>query len=134
MKAATPSHIPMMRPGRFQSTPPVKAATGDMDHSRGAQQISIHAAREGGDYKRLTPLNKEIISIHAAREGGDVTAKVETPETPEISIHAAREGGDRQICVIACDLGISIHAAREGGDPCLLQHRARTGDFNPRRP
>ena len=35
------------------------------------REISIHAAREGGDYKRLTPLNKEIISIHAAREGGD---------------------------------------------------------------
>ena len=71
MKAATPSHIPMMRPGRFQSTPPVKAATGKFASSpvtsvfqstppvkaatlafcnigRG-QEISIHAAREGGD-------------------------------------------------------------------------------------
>ena len=33
------------------------------------------------------------ISIHAAREGGDGT-NVEYGEIVEISIHAAREGGD----------------------------------------
>ena len=36
------------------------------------------------------------ISIHAAREGGDQIFSVVTPVMP-ISIHAAREGGDRLV-------------------------------------
>ena len=35
----------------FQSTPPVKAATIAQQLSEIEQRISIHAAREGGDYK-----------------------------------------------------------------------------------
>ena len=34
-------------------------------------EISIHAAREGGDIIRRCGLKKRGISIHAAREGGD---------------------------------------------------------------
>ena len=34
----------------FQSTPPVKAATRKLRDRRWAGRISIHAAREGGDY------------------------------------------------------------------------------------
>ena len=33
--------------------------------------ISIHAAREGGDGKALFYYDDDLISIHAAREGGD---------------------------------------------------------------
>ena len=33
--------------------------------------ISIHAAREGGDYSKLKDSSDLAISIHAAREGGD---------------------------------------------------------------
>ena len=33
--------------------------------------ISIHAAREGGDYAGLESTIAGWISIHAAREGGD---------------------------------------------------------------
>ena len=33
--------------------------------------ISIHAAREGGDYTTECTANRVTISIHAAREGGD---------------------------------------------------------------
>ena len=35
--------------GIFQSTPPVKAATGYIEFIRRKGEISIHAAREGGD-------------------------------------------------------------------------------------
>ena len=35
--------------GIFQSTPPVKAATEDIDNCPKNSMISIHAAREGGD-------------------------------------------------------------------------------------
>ena len=33
--------------------------------------ISIHAAREGGDFRKLFAFITFTISIHAAREGGD---------------------------------------------------------------
>ena len=55
--------------------------------------ISIHAAREGGDYTMLFLCNIMAISIHAAREGGDNIVPPYGNKTI-ISIHAAREGGD----------------------------------------
>ena len=55
----------------FQSTPPVKAATVIRRHETGGQNISIHAAREGGDRGIPVIYAPKIISIHAAREGGD---------------------------------------------------------------
>ena len=56
----------------FQSTPPVKAATlGDVYYNP-ETDISIHAAREGGDLNAVfVYLQDKNISIHAAREGGD---------------------------------------------------------------
>ena len=57
------------------------------------EDISIHAAREGGDGDPYNPKILFSISIHAAREGGD-TIKCEFYIIYCISIHAAREGGD----------------------------------------
>ena len=72
----------------------MKAATCGKRVFAGGQQISIHAAREGGDRIRLIELNRHFsISIHAAREGGDSTIDFK-PCNAFISIHAAREGGD----------------------------------------
>ena len=111
----------MMRHGDFdfifQSTPPVKAATTAVKPAKAQPQISIHAAREGGDWgsTRLrtslyifqsTPPVKAAtaprslgrcrygISIHAAREGGDFAVFAAVVHGNHISIHAAREGGD----------------------------------------
>ena len=57
---------------RFQSTPPVKAATMMSLHVAKTNDISIHAAREGGDaLRRVRGSQNSQISIHAAREGGD---------------------------------------------------------------
>ena len=78
--------------------------------------ISIHAAREGGDPRQDTPQGKRSISIHAAREGGDDDVYARNDFALGISIHAAREGGDVQMDSTAKMIGISIHAAREGGD------------------
>ena len=41
--------MPTVSHHRFQSTPPVKAATSELKAALGVMQISIHAAREGGD-------------------------------------------------------------------------------------
>ena len=55
----------------FQSTPPVKAATTLKSIKAVIAMISIHAAREGGDYGEKALDASCKISIHAAREGGD---------------------------------------------------------------
>ena len=60
--------------GKFQSTPPVKAATILQIAQLFRHKISIHAAREGGDGGTDKEEVPNIISIHAAREGGDVDA------------------------------------------------------------
>ena len=78
--------------------------------------ISIHAAREGGDYTRINVcVNPFLFQSTPPVKAATVTVKAER-FSGDISIHAAREGGD----VFAVDkLGfavISIHAAREGGD------------------
>ena len=56
---------------RFQSTPPVKAATVHSADKAMYVKISIHAAREGGDFFDFCKPEPHEISIHAAREGGD---------------------------------------------------------------
>ena len=58
-------------PHKFQSTPPVKAATKQIKLLLKLRRISIHAAREGGDAASGRGLAANLISIHAAREGGD---------------------------------------------------------------
>ena len=75
MKAATKK--PLVEDGKwgFQSTPPVKAATRHNVAQRVIRPISIHAAREGGDWLYAWNQYDYVISIHAAREGGDPTAQ-----------------------------------------------------------
>ena len=73
----------------------MKAATKALCEAADMLEISIHAAREGGDTVDLFGKTSERISIHAAREGGDGSARA-LPVRMDISIHAAREGGDRQ--------------------------------------
>ena len=60
-------------------------------------------------------LQPPVISIHAAREGGDFI-RVPFRDFGDISIHAAREGGDAVFAAVVNCNHISIHAAREGGD------------------
>ena len=71
----------------------MKAATVSKPPVAHFYNISIHAAREGGDGAGEAELKDYIISIHAAREGGDPKDNLLTA-TYSISIHAAREGGD----------------------------------------
>ena len=61
VKAATPFARSSPPPTAFQSTPPVKAATSELNEIMRPLKISIHAAREGGDY---TPSLKTEPTIH----------------------------------------------------------------------
>ena len=55
----------------FQSTHPVRGATGSTMAHRRILGISIHAPREGCDTRRREPTGGAVISIHAPREGCD---------------------------------------------------------------
>ena len=75
MKAATECYKSDSATVLFQSTPPVKAATRILQVDLGGGEISIHAAREGGDHLCNNVKHLVNISIHAAREGGDYTGR-----------------------------------------------------------
>ena len=53
----------------------MKAATKSIAVVQETGNISIHAAREGGDVLAIYKLGLAVISIHAAREGGDLLQK-----------------------------------------------------------
>ena len=71
----------------------MKAATRPFRLLSCCRNISIHAAREGGDGLGCCQRAGVKISIHAAREGGDYSVSGQG-HACSISIHAAREGGD----------------------------------------
>ena len=71
---------------------------------------------------------KGNISIHAAREGGDQMLP-SLAFCADISIHAAREGGDVLQRAFLLHMRISIHAAREGGDLSVARHSAIAASF-----
>ena len=100
----------------FQSTPPVKAATQLSEIEQREREISIHAAREGGDVTAWRGLG-ETCAFQSTPPVKAATAQHEVfAELVAISIHAAREGGDQHIHPTRMLTCISIHAAREGGD------------------
>ena len=59
----------------------MKAATGSSGAFFEIERISIHAAREGGDFAYERKAKISFISIHAAREGGDLAVDRVTLDT-----------------------------------------------------
>ena len=94
MKAATLKHRTGRRCSAFQSTPPVKAATA-ADLLNVVNEVLFQSTPPVKAATLITYLHFNIndISIHAAREGGDKLAFIKS-SILTISIHAAREGGD----------------------------------------
>ena len=94
----------------------MKAATSEFVATLLLSAISIHAAREGGDYA-VAILAAAVGEFQSTPPVKAATLSLFPENVPgSISIHAAREGGD-PLCILRfCGLTISIHAAREGGD------------------
>ena len=96
--------------------------------------VSIHAPREGCDYKTTTGLFKLRVSIHAPREGCDASASARFFSTC-VSIHAPREGCDLyKILKTVRFTDVSIHAPREGCDAGDTEIFAIGICFNSRTP
>ena len=77
----------------FQSTRPVRGATGLGGGDGADHGISIHAPRAGRDRPRRYDEPHQLISIHAPRAGRDCPLRVAVPRVL-ISIHAPRAGRD----------------------------------------
>ena len=94
----------------------MKAATSKTLLKKIGLRISIHAAREGGDWVISNFTESVIISIHAAREGGDGIIRAGCKlirifqSTPPVKAATWKSSPNQTIAYI------SIHAAREGGD------------------
>ena len=96
--------------------------------------ISIHAAREGGDQQKQENKEKEQISIHAAREGGDYLPTEVITMIPQFQSTPPVKAATLLQKLFVPDGQISIHAAREGGDHTADNCNQISNDFNPRRP
>ena len=134
VKAATGMDTVAVAASLFQSTPPVKAATSTADLLFGwVVKFQSTPPVKAATLSRMNNYSWCTISIHAAREGGDPDGQ-EIADFFGISIHAAREGGDAREEGEQDLRRISIHAAREGGDPVVSTLKSQIKDFNPRRP
>ena len=142
---------------RFQSTHPMRGATGGSVETQFYWAISIHAPHAGCDVIFHLALSSFFwISIHAPHAGCD-----ETDGNPVgfyvISIHAPHAGCDRRKgrkkrrqrnfnprtpCGVRRDHGedpvpspvISIHAPHAGCDDKMADIKAKAYNFNPRTP
>ena len=99
----------------FQSTRPVRGATGVAQANSAFNAISIHAPRAGRDHQRGHRRPRRGISIHAPRAGRDQGRPGGVP-ADDISIHAPRAGRDRESTLERFKQSISIHAPRAGRD------------------
>ena len=119
----------------FQSTPPVKAATGQNANGVPLIIISIHAAREGGDLRTFRKIFESNLfqstpPVKAATllALNIVNGNIKFQSTPPVKAATRDRKTEKH------DYRISIHAAREGGDCLELHVRRMDDDFNPRRP
>ena len=82
-----------------------------------------------------TYTDTQDISIHAAREGGDDIDINRLAQCAPISIHAAREGGDCKRSYIHCNV-IRFQSTPPVKAATMNEHKSEVNDlnFNPRRP
>ena len=151
-----PQTMAGMSPAIFQSTRPVRGATGERSHEPGQGHISIHAPRAGRDHLEGNRPEGWTISIHAPRAGRD-HLEGNRPEGWTISIHAPRAGRDKLTGLVqgsniifqsmrpvrgatpifprcGVDRLISIHAPRAGRDAMFGNMQTESTLFQSTRP
>ena len=61
---------------KFQFTHPVRGATRRLQRAAPCARVSIHAPREGCDFKEAIDRLEQEVSIHAPREGCDMSRRL----------------------------------------------------------
>ena len=129
-----PQTMAGMSPAIFQSTRPVRGATGERSHEPGQGHISIHAPRAGRDHLEGNRPEGWTISIHAPRAGRDkLTGLVQGSNIIFQSTRPVR-GATPIFPRCGVDRLISIHAPRAGRDFAGLSLCFILRYFNPRAP
>ncbi len=117
-RGATTEYFMMVdQRAKFQFTHPGRGATLTRGQTVVAEEVSIHAPREGCDGIKIT-YTDEAIKFQFTHPGRGATLASEGHDPQaEVSIHAPREGCDVQYLGfgVGADF-VSIHAPREGCD------------------
>ena len=119
----------------FQSTHPMRGATGGFRRKTFRFCISIHAPREGCDNRGPGPYagTSRFQSTHPSRGATKLSTKM--AERIRISIHARLTGCDYPLMAGAIFVGdISIHAPLTGCDSTSTVSDRESNNFNPRTP
>ena len=120
----------------FQSTRPIRGATGGQARSHRRGDISIHAPHTGRDGSVKVPIrNKHGISIHAPHTGRDLNSDGTVAWAYRISIHAPHTGRDPSRRGLRSQRA-AFQSTRpiRGATGAILSLPRRPLDFNPRAP
>ena len=123
------------RVGRFQSTHPLRDATGFYWYEINRNEISIHAPLTGCDVcKSHNIFDVHCISIHAPLTGCDITAIPRI--TASVNFNPRTPYGMRPSnwSNLKDFITISIHAPLTGCDNSTVTFLFHLSDFNPRTP
>ena len=105
----------------FQFTHPGRGATDYWIWYTPATNVSIHAPREGCDY-RFNPFRLLAYQFQFTHPGrGATVSAFSAIKSDGVSIHAPREGCDKSDEDDGDVYDVSIHAPREGCDVSLLK-------------
>ena len=140
----------------FQSTRPVKGATGLCPYLHAGGVVSIHAPREGRDRAQILAAAEQAlfqstrpvkgatkrvlqrvgkVMFQSTRPVKGATGRLGLAEfLGQVSIHAPREGRDKWEQTRQPTDGVSIHAPREGRDFRDELDMQPWQGFNPRAP
>ncbi len=118
----------------FQSTHPLRGATGWHAHMDNVLTISIHAPLAGCDFAVTVDCLHGVISIHAPLAGCDTDATYTLSVPVQFqSTHPLRGATSRQLASTS-HLRISIHAPLAGCDSIYRCFHPAEQHFNPRTP
>ena len=131
--ATSPLRCPSAAPG-FQSTLPMRGATGNLEHRIYFYRY-FNPRAPCGERQMFKKYAKPLtdISIHAPHAGSDCVEALRKA-LEAISIHAPHAGSDDVSKAMTLALEISIHAPHAGSDQFFLLRRHQGHDFNPRSP
>ena len=118
----------------FQSTHPLRGATGTVLGDTQTDYISIHAPLAGCDPVGGIADASHGISIHAPLAGCDQEICCKALGKDGISIHAPLAGCDDHRVLFRHAVPISIHAPLAGCDLAVSRSSRRAANFNPRTP
>ena len=117
----------------FQSTPPMRRATGCRELGDAPVQVSIHAPHAEGDARLQARLQHQRVSIHAPHAEGDF-AECDCSLHGSVSIHAPHAEGDVIAVWLRYHHIVSIHAPHAEGDDSRHSSSRHHCCFNPRPP